>query len=332
MNESLSPLIAKHLKTLAKDPRSRVFAQLAECYRKLKLYDKALNTLKKGIVLHPDYVPAYVELGLLYEEMEQFQLAYSTIRPLINQNRDNLKLQELFAEVCEKLELLDEALETYKFLLYVNPKDSQAAQKVSRLEERLNTTVFSQDEEDDEEQAFHPHLLNKEIEDEEEKLKEWVQVDLNLPDVPEVLSPERIEKKEELPKLSSWKAPLSSFPETPQEIDHEEEISPVITHTLVDLYLKQGYVEKARDVLNKILELHPNDQKTLEKIQSLKQNSSEKDSQQGSDEDEGQAKLSSLLDDKLGQEVQVHHDPVDYLNKFKELLQEKSDSVLNSSN
>jgi pentatricopeptide repeat protein len=42
-----------------------------------------------------------------------------------------------------------------------------------------------------------------------------------------------------------------------------------VTHTLVDLYCGQGHIEKALDVLNKILLLNPNDQKTKDKIQEI---------------------------------------------------------------
>ena len=38
------------------------------------------------------------------------------------------------------------------------------------------------------------------------------------------------------------------------EQSHEDE-APIITHTLVDLYCKQGHIDKAKEILENILEL-----------------------------------------------------------------------------
>jgi pentatricopeptide repeat protein len=43
-----------------------------------------------------------------------------------------------------------------------------------------------------------------------------------------------------------------------------------VTHTLVDLYCGQGHIEKALEVLEKILALNPNDKKTIDKIAEIK--------------------------------------------------------------
>ncbi|MCK6595432.1 MAG: hypothetical protein L6Q33_09555, partial [Bacteriovoracaceae bacterium] len=47
--------------------------------------------------------------------------------------------------------------------------------------------------------------------------------------------------------------------------------APIITHTLVDLYIGQGHIEKALELLEKILLLNPNDIKTHDKIIEINQ-------------------------------------------------------------
>ena len=59
-----------------------------------------------------------------YFDLEQFNLAYNTLSPLIDKNRENIRLQRLFAKICEKTNHEIEAVEAYKYLLFLNPKDS----------------------------------------------------------------------------------------------------------------------------------------------------------------------------------------------------------------
>lgn len=129
-----SPLLTKYLDQYEKEPTSKVFAPLAEHFRKLGLYDRALAVLKNGIKYHPTYVIGYVGLASCYFDLEEFTMAYTTLRPLVATNRDNIRLQELFAETSLRLNKIEEALETYKFLLFLNPKNSKVAEKVRELE------------------------------------------------------------------------------------------------------------------------------------------------------------------------------------------------------
>ena len=130
--EYISPIIIKYQKAYETNPTSRVFAPLAESYRKVGMVEKAMSILKEGIRHNPTYVMGYMGLSFCYVDLKQFQMAYSTVRPLIGQNRDNLRLQRLFGQICMELHLYDEALETYKYLLFINPKDQQA-RKISFL-------------------------------------------------------------------------------------------------------------------------------------------------------------------------------------------------------
>jgi pentatricopeptide repeat protein len=48
--------------------------------------------------------------------------------------------------------------------------------------------------------------------------------------------------------------------------DLEVNADPIITHTLVDLYCKQGHYRKAIEILESILELHPSDRASAKKL------------------------------------------------------------------
>jgi len=49
-----------------KNPSSKVFVPLAECYRRYGLVDEALAILRKGLKKFKDHLPALVVLGHCY--------------------------------------------------------------------------------------------------------------------------------------------------------------------------------------------------------------------------------------------------------------------------
>ena len=56
-------ILDKYLTALEKDPKSRVFAPLAEYYRKNGLLSQAIDTLNQGIKFNPDYVLGHLGLA-----------------------------------------------------------------------------------------------------------------------------------------------------------------------------------------------------------------------------------------------------------------------------
>ncbi|PIP92927.1 MAG: hypothetical protein COW00_06410 [Bdellovibrio sp. CG12_big_fil_rev_8_21_14_0_65_39_13] len=247
--EKYQSLIEKYEDQLNKDPRSRVFAPLSEIYRKMGSIDRALNILKDGIRYNPDYVLGFLGLAACYRDLNQHQLNYVMLKPLLHSNRDNIRLLKYFAESCEKTNNLDEALETYKFILFLNSKDIEVAEKVKKLEETpaLNNTIKPQSAEFQEE-VITPDETGPSIDD-------WILLDIGESQKTTV----ELKKNRVIPEAKE------NIKKSPQV----EQVTPVITHTLVDLYLNQGHLEKAQEILSKILLLNPNDEKTLTKKQEV---------------------------------------------------------------
>lgn len=131
----------KYSRALEEDPASRAFAPLAELYRKHIMLDKAVEILRIGIRYNPSYVLGYSVLAQCYLDMERPKLAYNLLKPLVDDNTDNIKLLRIFAEACEVTDYLEEALRTYKLLLFLNPKDNAASnflRKIERLDEKTD--------------------------------------------------------------------------------------------------------------------------------------------------------------------------------------------------
>lgn len=302
------PLIEKYLKVLEENPRSRVFAPLAESYRRLGMIDRSIEILKDGMRYHPNYVVGYLGLAACYSDLGQYQLCYATLKPFVPTSRDNLRLQRLFAEACEQIGHDYEALETYKFLLFLNPKDSEAAKKVAELESKNES--FADVVESSKGELFPVEDLNstEELENvswvevnfhknaSEEKPQEADQDSWKMVSGPNPQQMEESSQESEVhevdalveegeseaereyilnPSTSTEEAQLGGSAEdqsleTEPKRDTEQEAVPLITHTLVDLYCNQGHFERAEEILLKMLALNPSDAPTLEKLQTVR--------------------------------------------------------------
>jgi len=330
----LSPLFLKYQTDYEKNPRSRVFAPLAEIYRKLGMTDKAMEILSQGIRFHPTYVMGYLGLAFCYFDLKQFSLAYNTLRPLVETSRDNIRLQKLFADICLELGYREESLDTYKYLLFINPRDREVAMQVATLESLIEEqykpvhqpiyipeSEFRTEKRESSHQLFDIDKLDNKPLSSKADFDDWMAVDLSR-DQKEVKSEDPYEfwnlKKGDTPvdlnletkenvnvtpseeisyKVSDLKLETKPSVRPAQEpyveLSFEDDLSdeaedneielekeetkapskttvPMVTHTLVDLYCGQGHIEKALEVLEKILILNPTDERTINKISEIK--------------------------------------------------------------
>jgi tetratricopeptide (TPR) repeat protein len=350
-----SAVLAKYFSMYKKNPRSKVFAPLAEAFRKLGMYDDAFKILKDGIRHHPNYTLGYIVLAHCYFDQGKFELTYNTLRPIVAQNADNISLQKIFAQACMNLGYLEEALDTYKYLLFMNPRDKFFGEQVKKLEDDLlvghkKLTLDQLIKAPDIEKLPAPETVDD----------DWVQVDFNQPAQP-IREPQK--KLESLPDDNEWVMKKPGMEELKPEqhpILKEEKItvrsleddfyadefeeygdiddteqpslvsdSPIVSHTLIDLYCAQQYFDKAIELLEKILELNPKDQaslKKLEHVKTLKMNASGKIAEVKVDtEQSGHEELISIIENqvkaKSPQEIKLQVTFDHFLNALKERAQ-----------
>ena len=339
----LSPLFLKYQADFEKNPRSRVFAPLAETYRKLGMTDKAMEILSQGIRFHPSYVMGYLGLAFCYFDIKQYSLAYSTLRPLVETSRDNIRLQKLFADICQELGYKEEALDTYKYLLFINPRDKEVALQVVTLERLIEDkykpvhqpifipeSEFKTDNrtekraETSTQQLFDIDKLENRPNSSNNDFDDWMALDLSrdqktkksedpyefwnlkkgdspldltqpkeeikIPQ-PAIAQVESFENKNEIVNQPYVELDFNDEEETIHSIVNE---APLVTHTLVDLYCGQGHIEKALEVLEKILFLNPTDEKTIKKISEIKNLMGA----YGNEEDENEIELEDQIPSK----------------------------------
>jgi len=342
-----SALLAKYYSMFKKNPRSRVFAPLAESFRKLGMLEDAYKILKEGIRNHPNYTLGYVVLAHCYYDEEKYELTYNTLRPIINQNADNISLQKIFAQACIHLGHLEEALDTFKYLLFMNPQDKFFAEQVKRLEDDL---LIGHKKLSLEQLIKAPDLpVAPPVSSFDD---DWVQVDFNKPFKEE--APPQIEEVKAEADDDQWVMKKSGLEDHPilkneevternledefyadefeelGDIDEENDSNittdtPFISHTLIDLYCAQHYYDKAIELLEKILELNPDDESSKAKLKQVLQ--LKKDNQgvpADVTEQAGHDELISIIETqvkvKSSQEIKIQKS----FDQFLTLVKEKS--------
>jgi pentatricopeptide repeat protein len=332
-----SSLLAKYTLQYQKKPKSRVFAPLAETYRKLGMKDDALKVLRDGIKIHPTYTLGYIVLAHVYYDQENYEISYNTLRPFVSDNLENITLQKLFAKICINLGYLEEALQTFKCLLLINPRDTYVAEQVKLLEDDLLIDTTN-------EKTTRNNYIEKRMDSFDDQEDDWVQVNFN--------KEERREKEKAQSDVSNWevntiKNPLKNFQEdikkgnlsveehdlddyyfheehdnkTESVIEDKKSNDPIITHTLVNLYCKQGHIDKAVELLDSIIELHPNDSASIKKRDDLLKDLNKIEDNLDSS---SHLKLQTLIDDKNNNDKDLLNKLETKLNKFLEVIKIES--------
>lgn len=130
---SSSAEIGKYLDILAKDPNSRVFAPLAESYRKAGLLDDAVETALEGLKVHPNYLGGRVALGRAYFEKKRYAEAAAEMQKVATAAPDNIIAHKVLGQIADSQNDLPAAEKAFKMVLLLDPRDLEAQQFIRSL-------------------------------------------------------------------------------------------------------------------------------------------------------------------------------------------------------
>lgn len=137
MDSRGTPILYNYLKKYQENPRSRIFAPLAEAYRKAGLIEEAIEIAKEGLAVHPNFVGGKVALARAYFDKKQYKDVISLLSTVVSEVPDNLVAQRLLAESGLMLGHIKIALESYKMILYYHPHDQETTRLVWELESQV---------------------------------------------------------------------------------------------------------------------------------------------------------------------------------------------------
>ena len=121
------------------NPKGRNFAPLADAYRKAGLIDNAIELCQAGLTLHPDYVSGHIVHGRCLVDKKDDAGAEAVFRKVLELDPENILALKVLAEVAERNNHYDHAIEWLNRLLLADPMNGEAAEGLSRVRGKVAT-------------------------------------------------------------------------------------------------------------------------------------------------------------------------------------------------
>lgn len=134
MKPSDKALIKKYLTIYKKNPKSKVFALLADLYRKQGEVDKAFHLCKTGIKEHPQFALGHIALALILLDMNKLEMAAEALEKAIDFSPENIFAYKLLGQTWLKIKNPKKTLQAYKMVLFLDPGNKSAKNIIKKLE------------------------------------------------------------------------------------------------------------------------------------------------------------------------------------------------------
>jgi tetratricopeptide (TPR) repeat protein len=126
--------IEKLERRYAENPQGLTFAPLAEVHRKNGDTARALELLRPGLTLHPDYIPASIVLGRCHLDLGDLPSAEAAFTHVLALDGENVIALKSLADITERLFRFDEAERWLRTLLAVDRSNDDARDQLGRVE------------------------------------------------------------------------------------------------------------------------------------------------------------------------------------------------------
>ncbi len=135
MSSVINPeFIERYQLEYQKNPKSRVFAPLAEAYRKMGLLEEAARICAAGVQLHPEFSSGRVAYAKILLDQKNYHEALGHLEKAVQISPDNLMANSLLGDTLLELRRPKEALKAFKMVLFISPQDAKALAAVRKWE------------------------------------------------------------------------------------------------------------------------------------------------------------------------------------------------------
>src|SRR5262245_22813208 len=117
-----------------RDPASISFAALAEEYRRLGLFQEAIDTCRAGLQRHPSYPSARVTLGRALLEIGEYDAASAELEQVLRVAPENLAAIRALAEIHRRRGEMPESIEHYSEAVLSQETDAAPAPPEPQLQ------------------------------------------------------------------------------------------------------------------------------------------------------------------------------------------------------
>lgn len=119
-------------KRFRKSPESRLFSRLANNYRKVGNFNRAIELCLEGIQRHPDYVTGHIILGLCYFDQQNYNEAFEEFKNVCTIDRHNQIALKMLAEIFVLQNMNQKAGCIYQILHNMDPLNKSIAKLASQ--------------------------------------------------------------------------------------------------------------------------------------------------------------------------------------------------------
>jgi tetratricopeptide (TPR) repeat protein len=126
--------IEKLERRYAENPHGLTFAPLAEVHRKNGDVTRALELLRIGLELHPNYIPASIVLGRCHQDMGDLPAAAEAFAHVLRLDDENVIALKSLADINERQDRLEDAERWLRRLVSVDRSNEEARQQLQRVE------------------------------------------------------------------------------------------------------------------------------------------------------------------------------------------------------
>lgn len=127
--------LVKLLKEYQEKPNSLVFAALAERYRSKGLVRQALEICNEGLEKHSDFSAGLIVKARCFFDLRRYADCLGLLEKILRQNPENIKAEKLRAEVFQRLGQKRAAIGSFTRIISLMPSDRDAIKSLELLED-----------------------------------------------------------------------------------------------------------------------------------------------------------------------------------------------------
>lgn len=142
----ISPKIDEYNKLLQKNPRSVIFVNLAEEYRKGRLFTEAVIVLEEGLKYHPNSIPALNMLSSIYYELQDMEKCKIFAEKVLNLKDDNIQAIKLLAKVYIYYHWMSDAKKALFKAYNINQEDPEIIRTLKEIDPEFKIDDICSDE------------------------------------------------------------------------------------------------------------------------------------------------------------------------------------------
>jgi len=130
-----------------RSPGSRIFAPLADAYRKNGDVDRAIEMCEKGLEEYPEYASAHVILGKCFYDKGATERSRAEFERVIEIDPENLVALKFMGDILMNEGDRDASISFYRRLLSIDPTNEEVSGKLKGLEEEFREREIDLDDE-----------------------------------------------------------------------------------------------------------------------------------------------------------------------------------------